>query len=61
MTRIYSLPGLTNDKVLAAVDALKEDKNHQLFMTMNDDLAVMWVERQIAKEYQLFMQFFPGM
>ncbi len=58
MTRIYSLLGLTNDKVLVAGDALKEDKNRQLFMTINDDLTVMWVERQIAKENQLFRQFF---
>ncbi|XP_020105615.1 uncharacterized protein LOC109722140 isoform X1 [Ananas comosus] len=61
MSRVYNLPGMTDEQILAACDALTDDKNRQLFMTMNDKLAFMWVDRQVAMQNNLYKRYFPGM
>nr|CAD1824735.1 unnamed protein product [Ananas comosus var. bracteatus] len=54
MQRVYGMTRLSNEQILAAGDAFKEDKNRQLFMTLKDDLAFMWAERQLEHQNVLY-------
>lgn len=61
MYRVYNLSRITNEIILAAGDAFKDDKNRQVFMTINDELAFMWVDQQVAQKNLLYKQFFLGL
>nr|CAD1817739.1 unnamed protein product [Ananas comosus var. bracteatus] len=50
MQRVYGMTGLSDDHILAVVDAFKEDKNRNAFMSLNDKHAKEWVERQLAQQ-----------
>lgn len=52
---------MTNEWVLAAGDALEDDKNRQFFMTMNGEFAFMWVDCQVDMQNILYKQYFSGM
>lgn len=60
MTRVYNLVGTADERALAAGDSLLEDKNRQLFLTLTDELAVMWIDRQLQMQNILYRQHFPG-
>nr|CAD1834973.1 unnamed protein product [Ananas comosus var. bracteatus] len=59
MNRVYNLPGITDEQALAAEEALLNDKQRRLFMTMNDHLAARWIERQVDLQNVLYKQNFP--
>nr|CAD1837253.1 unnamed protein product [Ananas comosus var. bracteatus] len=61
MNGVYNIVGTTNVCALAAGDSLRDDKSRQLFMTMTDELAVVWINRQVDVHNVIYRPDFPGL
>lgn len=61
MQRVYSLVGPSNISAMAAGMSLRAESDRQLFMTLNDDLAIVWINHQVVVNNLNYRPDFPPM
>lgn len=50
MERLTTVAHLSPDGLLAACEALKDERNRPIFMTLSGELLYMWIDRQISMQ-----------
>ncbi|XP_020081683.1 putative nuclease HARBI1 [Ananas comosus] len=53
MERLTTVAHLSPDGLLAACEALKDERNRPIFMTLSGELLYMWIDRQISMQQLL--------
>nr|CAD1835401.1 unnamed protein product [Ananas comosus var. bracteatus] len=60
MSRVYNLVGTTTIRAIAAGMSLRAESDRHLFMTLNDELALVWIDLQVGVHNLNHGPNFPG-
>nr|CAD1822875.1 unnamed protein product [Ananas comosus var. bracteatus] len=60
MSRVYNLVGTTTIRAIAAGMSLRAESDRHLFMTLNDELALVWIDLQVGMHNLNHGPNFPG-
>lgn len=47
MARLNDVPGLSLEAIISICEALKDERNRSIFMSLSGDILYMWIERQV--------------